>query len=84
MDGAGELDMYPTRLEQHWGRVVRCYSDRPRNVSELLKLSVLRSPEAVAIVDGDRRITYAELNKLILERAQELHARASQREIGSR
>jgi long-chain acyl-CoA synthetase len=51
-----------TRREAHYGdRVVRCYVERPRHVHEMLTQAAASRPNAVAIVDGPRRISYAEL-----------------------
>lgn len=51
------------RWEGHYGdRIVRCYSDRPRSVEDMLAHAAAECPEAVAFVDSERRRTYAELN----------------------
>lgn len=51
------------RRERHYGdRVVACYVDRPRNVYGLLANAVARYPDRTALVCGDLRMTYAELD----------------------
>lgn len=50
------------RMEHHYGdRVVACYADRPRNVHGLLVDAVAHYPDSNALVCGDVRMTYAEL-----------------------
>lgn len=50
------------RYETHYGdRVMRCFTERPRSVTELFEASLARAPDRVAIVDEDQRITYREL-----------------------
>lgn len=52
-----------TRLEVHHGRVVRCLVDRSPDMRALLADVVARNPQAIALVDGDVRLTYAELDR---------------------
>lgn len=66
---AGEL-----RHEVHHGRVVRCYAERPRGLAEWLAAAVARAPEATAVVDGPRRLTYAELDRAVQALAAALAA----------
>jgi O-succinylbenzoic acid--CoA ligase len=50
------------RHELHFGdRLVRCFVDRPRSLYGLLEAAVVRDPDALALVDGDARLTYREL-----------------------
>ncbi|HEV7416661.1 MAG TPA: AMP-binding protein, partial [Tianweitania sediminis] len=46
------------RHEVHYGRVVRCFSERPANVDQLLRDAVAHAPDQVALVLGDTRLTY--------------------------
>ena len=56
--------MLARRKELHWGRVIDCYAERPANVNAMLAASVALSPDAVAVVDGARRITYCDLDRI--------------------
>jgi len=49
------------RREVHHGRVVRCHADRPADVFEMFAEAVRRAPDAVAVVEGESRWTYAAL-----------------------
>lgn len=51
------------RHELHHGRVVRCLADRPRNLAECLAAALARDPEGEAVVEGERRMTYAGLDR---------------------
>lgn len=54
------------RDEVHYGdRLLRCYIDRPQHVDEMLKNATSQRPGAVALVDGDRRTSYAEFDRRI-------------------
>jgi long-chain acyl-CoA synthetase len=54
------------RDEVHYGdRLLRCYVERPRHVDEMFKNSTARHPSAIAVVDGDRRLSYAELDQRV-------------------
>jgi long-chain acyl-CoA synthetase len=46
-------------------RQVRVYERRPHSYDEMFRASVARSPAAEAVVCGERRLTYAELDDLI-------------------
>ncbi len=49
--------------ECHFGqRVVACYPDRPRNLDAMLAQAVTDQPQTTALVDGDLRLTYSELD----------------------
>lgn len=50
------------RREVHFGRVVPAYADRPGNVHALFSEQVTRAPHAPALVDGDIRLSYGELD----------------------
>lgn len=50
------------RRELHFGdRVVPCYADRPADLGALVRATFARMAEAEAVIDGDRRMTYAGL-----------------------
>ncbi len=55
MDG-GKL-----RAEMHWDRVITCYPERAANLAEQLAKVAADRPEAIAVVEGDGRLSYAEL-----------------------
>lgn len=64
------------RREVHFGnRVVTCHSDRPGSVDAMLARSVATVPQTVALVDGDLRLTYTELDLLVGRMAAGLAAR---------
>jgi acyl-CoA synthetase (AMP-forming)/AMP-acid ligase II len=53
----------PLRREAHFGdRVVSCFADRPASLFALLEEAVARRPGGEAIVCGDVRWTYADLD----------------------
>jgi long-chain acyl-CoA synthetase len=59
----GQVTMPRMRDEVHYGdRLVRCYVDRPLHVDQMFTNASARHPNAVALVDGSRRISYAELD----------------------
>ena len=50
------------RRELHFGdRVLPCYADRPADLGALVRATFFRMAEAEAVIDGDRRMTYAGL-----------------------
>lgn len=53
----GEL----SRAEAHFGRVFACYPDRSSDLAEHLAQISRTRPNALAIVDGETRLTYAQL-----------------------
>ena len=51
-----------TRDEAHYGdRVVRCFSDRPASLLDMLYQAVQRNPDGEALVCGDERLNYRAL-----------------------
>lgn len=50
------------REEVHFGRVMRCYADRPANVWERLSSIISQNPDAVAVVEGSQARTYSGLD----------------------
>lgn len=57
----------PTRYELHYGaaRMVRCFTNRPNSVHEMLANAVARRPQGVALICGEDRVTYSELDMLV-------------------
>ena len=53
--------MRRTRMELHQGRLVTCYVDRPATVQAMLDRSFSSTAGRLAVIDGDARLTYAEL-----------------------
>lgn len=59
-------DLPAIRHEILYGtRLVRCFADRPPTIDAMLRATVARHPDAVAVVDGDHRIRYGELDDLV-------------------
>ena len=50
-----------TRVEVHWDRVVACYPERAVNLAERLASVAAERPEATAVIEGDQRVSYADL-----------------------
>jgi len=70
------LDVPATRFELHYGaRIVRCFADRPGNVSDILARAVARRPDGVALICGEEQVTYRELDRLVGHAAAGLAAR---------
>ena len=67
--------MRAKRKELHWGRVIDCFVDRPADVNAMLDAAIASSPDATAIVDGDRRLTYRELDRIAGNVASNLAAK---------
>jgi long-chain acyl-CoA synthetase len=57
----------PTRYELHYGgsRMVRCFTDRPKSVHEMLSNAVARRPDGVALISDQDAVTYSELDGLV-------------------
>lgn len=53
------------RREVHHGRIVPCFADRPAHVDVLLRRAAARAPDAIAVVDGERRIRFSELDAAV-------------------
>ena len=49
------------RAELHWGRVFACYPRRATNLSERIAKVAVERPDAIAVVENDERLTYAQL-----------------------
>jgi long-chain acyl-CoA synthetase len=64
-----------TRAELHYGaRILRCFVERPRSVHEMLAHAVARRPHGLALICGELRLSYAELDALVGEAAGGLRA----------
>jgi long-chain acyl-CoA synthetase len=57
--------MRETRMELHWGRLIRCYVERPPNVDLMFRAAVARDPEVEALVEGSTRLTYLALDQRV-------------------
>ena len=49
------------RAELHWDRVVTCYPARAADLASQIAAIAAERPEAIAVVAGDERLTYADL-----------------------
>jgi len=52
------------RSETHFGRPLRCFAERPANLNALFAASVAAYPEHEAVVTPERRVRYADLDRL--------------------
>lgn len=67
--------MSDTRIEFHSARLVRTFAQRPANVADMLRTSFGATAETVAVVDGERRVSYQVLSELAGTVAANLAAR---------
>ncbi|HTQ01644.1 MAG TPA: class I adenylate-forming enzyme family protein [Casimicrobiaceae bacterium] len=67
--------MRETRMELHWGRLMRCYVHRPPTLPAMFAEAVAGDPDAEAVVDGARRLTYRQLGGRVGQLAAGLAAR---------
>ncbi len=76
MDRWLDRDGHPaTRTELHYGaRMIRCFVERPKSVDEMLANAVARRPRRLAVICGEERLGYAELDALVGEAAGGLRA----------
>lgn len=71
----GPAEALDLRREAHFGdRIVSCFADRPRNLSDLLVEAVRRNPTGEALVCDDLRLTYAALDHEVRRTAAALAA----------
>ncbi len=63
-----------TRHELHYGRMLRCFVERPKSVHQMLESAVARRAHGTALICEDDRVTYADLNALVGEVAGGLRA----------
>jgi acyl-CoA synthetase (AMP-forming)/AMP-acid ligase II len=69
-------DRFEKRRELLFGqRLVPCYKDRPESLDVMFKAACTRAPKAEAVVDGERRVSYAALDALVERMAAGLAAR---------
>lgn len=47
--------------ETHFGRTLTCFAERPRNIGAMLCATAVRHCDGDAVIDGRRRLSYAEL-----------------------
>ena len=76
MDRWLDRDGHPaTRAELHYGaRMIRCFVERPRSVHAMLAHAVARRAHGLALICGEERLSYAELDALVGEAAGGLRA----------
>lgn len=65
----------PVTTETWLGAPARSYARRPATVVDALDRAIRRWPDTTAMVDGDRRVTYAELGRLVEQAAASLRGR---------
>jgi long-chain acyl-CoA synthetase len=56
------MSMGDLRTEAHWDRVVKCYAERAPNLAAQITKIVAEHPDSVAVVEGDVRLSYSQLN----------------------
>jgi long-chain acyl-CoA synthetase len=76
MDSWLDRDGHPaTRQELHYGaRLIRCFIERPSSVHAMLESAVARRPQGLALICGEERLSYAELDARVAEAAGGLRA----------
>jgi O-succinylbenzoic acid--CoA ligase len=57
-------DVPALREETHFGRSLRCFAERPRNLDAMFAATVARHRARTALVDGAVRIDYAKLDRM--------------------
>ncbi|MDF2232883.1 AMP-binding protein [Albimonas sp. CAU 1670] len=63
------------RRELHYGnRVVECFADRPSDIHAMLEAAAAARPDAEALVCGELRFTWAQLDEEVRRLAAALHA----------
>ncbi|MBV1688889.1 acyl--CoA ligase [Novosphingobium sp. G106] len=71
-----DISDLPYRKEVLFGdRVVNCRADRPGSVFEMFQQAVARAPDREALVAGDVRLNYSQLDHIVAEVAAGLSAR---------
>jgi long-chain acyl-CoA synthetase len=63
-----------TRHELHYGRMLRCFVERPKSVHQMLERAVALRAHGTAVICDDHRVNYAQLNALVREVAGGLRA----------
>lgn len=70
------VSLPPMRRERHFGnRVVKCFAERPGGLHQLFLNGLAANPDGEALVMGDRRITYRQLDRQIAGIAGALQSR---------
>ena len=54
-----------TRYEAHFGRMVRCFAQRPATIDALFRDAVERRPDARAIVMDDQTLSYRAMDEIV-------------------
>lgn len=63
---ARKFHMHPLREELHYGsRVVKTFADRPASVDAMFRQAVAAGPAEIAVVAGDERTSYGQLDELV-------------------
>lgn len=65
----------PIRHEVHYGRMMRCFADRPASVYTLLRDAVAQWPNGNAVISGATRLRYTDLKAHVELVASNLAAR---------
>lgn len=61
-------------MEEHWGRSMRCYAERPPHLDAMFRAAAARFARQEAVVDGEERLSYAELDARVEKVASGLAA----------
>ena len=67
------MDLPAIREETHFGRVVRCFSERPRNLDAMFAATVARHGARTALVDDPHRHDFAKLDRVADRVSGHLH-----------
>ena len=62
------------RMELHAGRLMRCYAQRPANVADMLRQSCALAGDAVALIDGEVRLTRTRVKPRRSGRGRKTHS----------
>ena len=49
------------RAELHWDRMIACYPDRADSLAQQIATIAEQQPDAIAVVEGEERLSYADL-----------------------
>lgn len=55
------MDKGILRTETHWDRVISCYSERAANLADQIEKVAMERHDAIAVVEGEDRLSYADL-----------------------
>ncbi|WP_047197779.1 non-ribosomal peptide synthase/polyketide synthase [Caldimonas brevitalea] len=74
-----QLDVLPAgereQVLHRWNATAQRYAEHDRCLHEMFEAQVQRTPEAIAVVAGEQRVSYAELNARANQLARELRRR---------